>query len=595
MVIAIPLYLVAIIGICWFLYYFGPGLVYLAIYAKWVYPRVEELREFILRRLYGKIRKATERVAEATRPTPSVEEGASRHKTGHAPSGTEQHSRRSIVGIDLGTSRSAVAIMDGGSPFVIPAIDGSLTIPSLVLFTPDQKILAGCLAARHPERYQGKNVLVQSFKRMMGKLRSNVWGYLKSPPEEVSAFVLHELKRQAEGFLGNEVPMAVIAIPAHFDINQRQAVKDAALIAGLEPVRLLNEATAAGLAFAHRRQNRRDMKLLVFDLGAGTTDVSILKFGSGVIEVLSIEGDSALGGLDFDKVIVDYVLEKIGKEMGSKYDLDSFQRLVLAEVAERAKIDLTTAPIAAILIPGFLQVGGITRDLDLTIERAEFERRSEKLIDRILDIVSKALISAHSDQTPLGAFLLVGNASQMPIIRNSIRERQHIEPVGGLDPKLCVAQGAAIMAGVLTGEIKDTLLLDVISGSLGIGLEGDRYEVLIEKNTTTPVEKSRIFTTTRDNQDRISVPVYQGENPKASENTFLGMLTLDGILPAAAKVPQIKVSFSVDSNTFISCQAKNLGTNSMGNGSSLTLRPPHALTPAELKSRIQRFSALRST
>lgn len=425
----------------------------------------------------------------------------------------------------------------------------------------------------------------------MGKPQATAWGYLKSPPEEVSAFILYELKRQAEVFLVEEVQKAVIAIPAHFDINQRQAVKDAATIAGVEAVRLLNEATAAGLVFAHRRRNRQDMNLLVFDMGAGTLDVSIINFGGGVIEVLSIEGDSALGGLDFDQVIIDYVLEKIGKEMGSVTGLDSFQRLILAEMAERAKIDLTTAPVATIFLPGFLRVRGIARDLTVDIGRSEFERRSEKLIDRIMKIVSTALTAAKIS-TP-GAFLLVGNGGQMPIVRNKIKKSLNIEPVGGVDPKLCVAEGAAIMAGVLMGEIKDVLLLDVISGSLGIGLEDDRYQVLIEKNTTFPVDdKSQIFSTSRDNQNCISVPIYQGENPKASENTFLGMLKLEGISPVAAGVPKIKVSFSVDANSIISCKAKDLQSRSQE--ISLTLRSAHALTLAEIKSKVERFGALQS-
>ena len=596
MVIAIPLYVVAVIGIFWFLYYFGPGLIYLTVYAWWVFPLVEKWRESILRRLHTYTVEGSGPTKEfhTSQPPPPEETKRTSRETEHIQSSAKDRLRQSgnkVVGIDLGTTKSAIAIMDSGSPFVIPAVDGSPTIPSLVLFTRDQKILAGYHAARHPDRYHGKNVLAQSFKRMMGKGRTDVWGYLKSPPEEVSAFVLHELKRQAEEFLGTTVSKVVIAVPAHFDVNQRQAVEDAALIAGLDPIWLLNEATAAGLAFAHRRKGRRDMKLLIFDLGGGTLDVSIIDFGGGVIEVMSIEGDSTLGGLDFDQVIADYILETIGREIGSKPSLDSFQRLVLMEAAERAKTDLTTAPAASIFIPGFLQVGGVARDLALSIERGEFERRSKNLIDRMMVIVSTALKDAAIEPGNLGAFLLVGNASQMPMIRNRIKENLNIEPVSGGDPKLCVAEGAAIYASVLTGETKDTLLLDVMNGSCGIGLEGDRYEVLIEKNTTTPVEKSRVFTTTRDNQDRISVPVYQGNYPVASKNTFLGTLELKGIPPAAAGVPQIRVRFSVNAKMILWCSAKDLGTQVE---QTIAVRPPHALTPTNLKSKIERFNALRS-
>jgi molecular chaperone DnaK len=424
---------------------------------------------------------------------------------------------------------------------------------------------------------------------MMGKNGGESWSYLWCPPEEVSAFVLHELKRQAEAFLGAEVRKAVIAVPAHFDINQRQAVEDAARIAGLDAVRLLNEATAAGLAYAYRRK-KRETKLLVFDLGGGTLDVSIIEFNDDIIGVIAIEGDSALGGLDFDHVIAEYVLEAIAKQTGSKPSLDSFQKLVLMEAVERAKIDLTSAPSTSIHLPGFLQAEGISRDLNVSLDRKEFESRSKRLVDRIMDIVSAALKDAGMKPGDLGAFLLVGNASQMPMIRDRIGRSLNITPVSGGDPKLCVVQGAAILAGMLTGETH-ILLLDVLNGSCGISLEGDRFEVLIEKNEATPAERKRNFTTTRDNQRRISVPVYQGNQPVASKNTLLGTLELDDIPPAPAGVPQIQVTFSVNAGMLIGCSAKDLGTLKEH---SIVLRPPNALTPSELKSKIDRFNGLRS-
>jgi len=484
-----------------------------------------------------------------------------------------------ILGIDLGTSKSVVGIWLGNGISIIPDKVGHQSIPSLVLVTSDERILVGETARRHREFYSGKSVTVSSVKRLMGRKGETGWGWWKTYPQEVSALILAEIKNQAEEYLGEEVKKAVIAIPSHFDESQRRATKEAAEIAGLEVVSLLNEANAAAIAYGLYHAGK-DEKVLVFDFGGGTLDVSILNYGGGVYEVKCIEGDSKLGGDDFDQVIIDYILDSIQQKCGIKLELDSLQKRILKEAAEKAKVELSNSLNTTIHIPGFLHINGRYNDLDVSMERKTFELRSKNLFDRAFEILEKALKSSGLKPNNLDALLLLGGTSRIPYIKEMIRKNLHIEPYAGLDPETCVAQGAVLMGGILEGRVKNFVLVDVVSTSYGVGLQGDIFDKLIAKNSPIPTTKSKTFTTSSDNQTAISIQIYQGESPKASENLFSGIIELTGILPAKAGIPKIEVTFSVDENSIVHVSAKDLTT---GRKQNIVVNSPYGLNDAQIK------------
>jgi molecular chaperone DnaK len=483
-----------------------------------------------------------------------------------------------IVGIDLGTTKSVVCVWQNGMPRIIPSESGHNSIPSVVLATPKGGIYAGESALRHRDRYAGMSITISSVKRMMGKQGETGWEWWKTYPQEISAFILSELKHMAAKHLGEGVDQAVIAIPSHFDESQRRATKEAAEIAGLEATRLLNEATAAAVTYGYSRGCPG--KILVFDLGGGTLDISIVDSGDNVFEVLCIEGEDRLGGDDFDEVIVNHILREVEDKHQVKIELDPLRQLMLKEVAERAKIDLSTADKTTIRIPGFWEVPGESKDLDLCLERSQFEELSQSLFDRAGDLLSRALKSVGLNGPELDAVLLLGGSSRIPHIRTLVQKVVGKVPFTGVDPETCVAQGAAMVAAGLRGELKDVLILDAIGSSYGTATSGGLCTRMIEKNTTVPTTKKAFFTTTEDNQSTITVAVYQGEGEFVKDNTFLGTLELSGIVPAPKGVPQVEVTFEVDADMIMSVSAKDVGT---GRQAHAIIRSPFGLNDTRLR------------
>jgi len=455
--------------------------------------------------------------------------------------------------------------------------------------TPDELILAGRQAQKHPDRYRSKNITISSIKRLMGRKGESGWGWWKAYPQEVSAFILSELKSQAENYLGEEIKRAVIAIPSHFDEAQRRATKEAAEIAGLDVIRLLNEATAAVLAYGLHRHG--DETSLVFDFGGGTLDISIVGWGEGMYQVQSIEGDSKLGGDDFDQVIVDYILNSIHQQYSAAIELDPIQKAILKETAEKVKVELSGTLATTIYIPGFLRIGQGFQDLSIPLERSTFERLSKNLVDRATMLLNKALNSANMKVSDLSSVLLLGGTSRIPFIREAVRKELGREPITGVDIETCVAQGAVIQSAILQGSLGEILLLDCIPSSYGIGLKDDTFSPLILKNTTIPTSSSQMFTTTVDNQSAIPITIYQGESLKASENSFLGTIELRDIPPAAAGLPQIKVTFDVDPNMIIQVKARDKGT---GKEQTIQVKSPYGLNDTQVKVMHQRLKSWRS-
>ena len=353
-----------------------------------------------------------------------------------------------ILGIDLGTTKSAASIFIGGEPFIIPDATGNQSIPSLVLVTPNKKIFAGRAAKNHPDRYKSKNITISSIKRMMGKYGETGWGWWKTYPQEVSAFILAELKNQAEKYLDEKIDKAVIAIPSHFDENQRRATKEAAEIAGLEPVRLLNEATASAITHSFYSGFKKE-KLLVFDFGGGTLDLSVIDTGGGVLQVRCVEGDSKLGGDDFDQIIADYIIENLHQKYSAEITLDNVQKMMLKEASESAKIELSSKSVASIHIPGFVRIGKSYHDLDVSIDRQTFEGLLQGLFKRVSSLIDKTLSSAGIRSSHLDSVLLVGGSSQIPYIKKLIEKKIGKRNFARLNPITCVAEGAAIQAGII--------------------------------------------------------------------------------------------------------------------------------------------------
>jgi len=482
------------------------------------------------------------------------------------------------VGIDLGTTNSVVAVMEGGEPVVIPNAEGGRTTPSVVAFTKNGERLVGQLARRqaavNPEN------TVYSIKRFMGRLFNEVEGErkivpyqvvagkdkraevdvagTKYTPEQISAMILQKLKLDAESYLGEKVTDAVITVPAYFNDAQRQATKNAGQIAGLNVLRIINEPTAAALAYGLDRKESE--KILVFDLGGGTFDVSILEVGEGVFEVKSTNGDTHLGGDDYDRRVVDWLAEEFKKEQGIdlKTDRQALQRLT--EAAEKAKIELSQLQETQINLPFITADQNGPKHLDTRLSRAKFEQLTADLTDRCRAPFDSALKDAGMKIGDLDEVILVGGSTRMPVIQELVQKMSGKEPHRGVNPDEVVAVGAAIQAGVLKGEVKDVLLLDVTPLSLGIMTEGDINTRLIERNTTIPSSKTQVFSTAADNQSSVEIVVLQGERPMARDNRTLGRFMLDGIPPAQRGMPQIEVTFDIDANGILNVTAKDLGT-----------------------------------
>ena len=461
-----------------------------------------------------------------------------------------------IIGIDLGTTNSCVAVMEGGEPVVIPNAEGARTTPSVVGFTKTGDRLVGQVAKR--QAITNPENTVSSIKRKMGTNEKVTLGGKEYTPQQISAMILQKLKADAEAYLGETVTEAVITVPAYFNDSQRQATKDAGTIAGLNVRRIINEPTAASLAYGIDKEE--DQKIMVYDLGGGTFDVSIIEMGDGVTEVLATNGDTHLGGDDFDQRIIDWMADAFQKENGIDLRKDKMAAQRLKEAAEKAKIELSGVTSTNINLPYITADATGPKHLDMTLTRAKFNELTVDLVDRTMTPVRKALADAGLRASDLKKVLMVGGSTRIPAVYDAVKKELNCEPFKGINPDECVAVGAAIQGGVLQGDVKGLLLLDVTPLSLGIETLGGVCTKIIERNTTIPTKKSQIFSTAADNQPSVEVNVLQGEREFARDNKSLGVFHLDGIAPAPRGVPQIEVTFDIDANGIVKVSAKDLGT-----------------------------------
>ena len=462
-----------------------------------------------------------------------------------------------IIGIDLGTTNSCVAVMEGGEPVVIANAEGNRTTPSVVAFSKDGERMVGQVAKRQAITNPDRTIM--SIKREMGtNHKVNIDGKAYTP-QEISAMILQKLKADAEAYLGQSVTEAVITVPAYFNDAQRQATKDAGKIAGLDVKRIINEPTAAAVAYGVDKE-KQDQKIMVYDLGGGTFDVSILEIGDGVIEVLSTSGDTHLGGDDFDQAVMDWMVAEFKSSNGIDLSSDKVAMQRLKEAAEKAKIELSGVTTSNINLPYITADANGPKHLDVTLSRAKFNELTAHLVDATMGPVRQAMSDAGLKPSDLSKVLLVGGSSRIPAVQEAVKNFTGNEPFKGINPDECVAMGAALQAGVLTGDVKGLLLLDVTPLSLGIETMGGVNTKLIERNTTIPAKKSQIFTTAADNQTQVEVHVLQGEREMAADNKTLGRFSLDGIAPARRGVPQIEVTFDIDANGIVNVSAKDLGT-----------------------------------